>query len=309
MTIFIPESPSWLVSKGRYEECRRVFRWLRGDEEENELEAMIQARIEFNKTNDNKKKFDIIGNIKKQEFYKPIILMLHMYAMTHLAGAAITATYATKIIKLIMNPNVNADVWMVVLDSERIVVNTLAIFIINKVKRRTMVLATICVCILTLYAIAAYVFSRSSGLLDHDILWIPGTLMILHFFTIAIGMVPLPSVIAGEVFPLQYRSIGVSISMVSTSGFMFLLLKTFPALVDSIGISGAYTVYASFLSYCFVVIWFLLPETKGRTLQDIEDEYRGKVVEKDAEEMQTLKSNVEENNCNTSIDKKDNEKR
>ncbi|CAB3255154.1 unnamed protein product [Arctia plantaginis] len=297
MTFFIPESPSYLASKGNYEKCEQAFRWLRGDEEEEEeLKTMIEARIEFDSNTKGQKKIYILGNIRKREFYKPIILMLHMYAITHLCGATVIATFSTTIIKLIMNPDVNADVWMVVLDTERIIINALAIFIMKKFKRRTMLFTTGSICTLCMSALSGYVYAKSSGLLTHDILWIPGALMILQFFTIAVALVPLPSVIAGEVFPLQFRSIAGTISLISTSGTMFLLLKTFPFLVGSIRISGTYSLYAAGMVYCLVVAWIMLPETKDRTLQDIEDEYTGRVRNKNVEETETLKTNATEPN-------------
>ncbi|XP_049705559.2 facilitated trehalose transporter Tret1 [Helicoverpa armigera] len=287
MTLFTPESPSWLVSKGRYNECREVFHWLRGDEEEQELEAMIQARINFEKTVKNQKKLDVVATVRKREFYKPIILMVHAYAMGQLSGGASTAAYATTIIKLIMNPDVNADAWMIALDTQRIVVNTLAIYIINRFKRRTMIFASGGLCVASHLAIVAYVYSKQTGFLTYEAIWIPGILLNLHFFSVSVGMVPLPSVIAGEVFPLEYRSMAGSISLASVAGTMFLVLKTFPGLVASVGITGTYLVYAGLLTYCLTVIWFLMPETRGRTLQEIEDEYRGKTVVD--EERQSLK--------------------
>uniref|UniRef100_A0A2A4JT91 Major facilitator superfamily (MFS) profile domain-containing protein n=1 Tax=Heliothis virescens TaxID=7102 RepID=A0A2A4JT91_HELVI len=294
MTLFTPESPSWLVSKGRYKECREVFHWLRGDEEEQELEAMIQARINFEKTvKNNQKKLNLAATMQKREFYKPIILMVHAYAMGQLSGGASTAAYATTIIKLIMNPDVNADAWMIALDSQRIIVNTIAIFIINRFKRRTMIFLSGGLCVGSHLAIVAYVYCKQTGFLTYEALWIPGILLNLHFFSMSVGMVPLPSVIAGEVFPLEYRSIAGSISLAAVAGTMFLVLKTFPGLVESVGITGTYLVYAGLLTYCLVVIWFLMPETKGRTLQEIEDEYRGKrVVDEERQSLKQARTSV-----------------
>ncbi|CAH0697654.1 unnamed protein product [Spodoptera exigua] len=288
MTLFTPESPSWLVSKGRYNECREVFHWLRGDEEDAELEAMIEARMNFEKTIRNQKKLDIIATVQKQEFYKPIILMVHVYAMGQLSGGAIIAAYATTIIELVMNPGVNSGAWMIGLDSQRIIVNTLAIFVINWFKRRTMMFSSGVLCVASHVAIVAYVYLKDQGVLSAEANWIPGILLNIQFFSVSIGMVPLPSVIAGEVFPLEYRSLAGSISQASVAGTMFLVLKTFPGLVDNVGITGTYLVYAGLLTYCLFVIMFLMPETKGKTLQEIEDGYRGVVVTE--EERQSLNS-------------------
>ncbi|XP_072945913.1 facilitated trehalose transporter Tret1-like [Epargyreus clarus] len=287
MTFFLPESPSWLADKGKYDKCRESFKWLRGDEEDQELEELIQARIDYKEsyvrrehTNVHKYLFVVI---RKKEFYKPIILMMHVFPLMYLAGSMNMAVYATKIIELIMGPTVNLNFWMVALDSQRIVSNALAIYAIHKLRRRTMIFFTGGVCVGSHLAIAAYTYARMKGILPYDAVWIPALLLNLQIFSIAMGMVPLPSVIAGEVFPLEYRSTSGSISTGLVSGFMFFLLKTFPTLVENIGIYGTYTFYAGLLIYCLVVIWFMLPETKGQTLQQIEDRYK-EVKEPSAED-------------------------
>ncbi|CAH0403614.1 unnamed protein product [Chilo suppressalis] len=203
MIFYSPESPSWLAAQGRYDECRQVFKWLRGDGEDEELESMIQARILIRKAKPPETKRtnrfrDMLKTLRKREFYKPITLM-------------------------------------------------------------------------------------QEGWLTYHAIWIPVILINLQYFSVATGMVPLPNVIAGEVFPLEYKSIGGMISIWSAAGFMFLCLKTLPGLIESIGLHGTYVMYAAILFYNLVVIWFLLPETKGRTLQEIEDEFRGRPLA--AEEM------------------------
>lgn len=290
MTFFIPESPSYLVLRGRYDDCRKAFCWLRSDTEKEELENMIQAKLEFNQTKKHENNFNILCNIRKQEFYKPIILMFHMHAITQFCGAPVTATFTTTIIELIVSPDVNADAWMVALDIERILVSILAIFVVNKIKRRTMVFTTTGICTASIFGIACYVYAKTSGLLMHDIVWIPAALMFIQFFTMAIGPMSMTFILAGEVFSLRYRSIGGTISLISTSGNIFWLLKTFPALVANIGISGTYLLYACLMVYCLIVIWFLLPETKDKTLQEIEDGYRGKVTIKNEEEIHKLRN-------------------
>lgn len=283
MTLYSPESPSWLVSQGNFDKCRKVFRWLRGDDEEEELEEMIKAQIIFENAriyqktqkSQNRAK-EMVETIQKNEFYKPIIIMIHAFIMVQFAGGTTMAAYSTTIIGLVMGPDVNPDFWMIFLDTQRLITNSVAVFVINRLKRRTVLFATGGLCIFSQLAIAAYTYSKTNGLLPYDHIWIPALLINLQFFSVATGMLPLPNVIGGEVFPLQYKSIGGSITQATMSASIFIVLKTFLSLVENVGIHGAYTVYSVLLAYCLVVIWFLLPETKGRTLQQIEDEFRGR---------------------------------
>ncbi|CAG9796029.1 unnamed protein product [Diatraea saccharalis] len=289
MIFFCPESPSWLASRGKYDESRKVFRWLRGNEEEDELEEMIQARILIRKakTPENKKinRFRrMLITIRKKEFYKPITLMVHANIMVNFAGGTIMAAYSTVILGLMLGPEANVHFWMIVLDTQRIIFNAGAIYVINKTKRRTMMFLTGGLCVLSSLAIALYAYMKDQGLMTYNSLWIPVILINVNYFTVATGMVPLPNVIAGEVFPLEYKSIAGMISIWAAAAFMFTALKTFPGLIEGVGLHGTYVVYSAILFYNLVVIWFLLPETKGRTLQEIEDEFRGRPLAREERE-------------------------
>ncbi|XP_026731013.1 facilitated trehalose transporter Tret1-like [Trichoplusia ni] len=298
MTIYSPESPSWLVTKGRHEDCRKVFHWLRGDDEDEELEEMIHGRILFEKARISEsygrktnKIQDMISTIRKKEFYKPIILMMHAHVLVNFAGGTTMSAYSTLIIGMVMGPEVNAQFWMIFLGAQRFISNALAVFAINKFKRRTMMFATGGLSIFIQFALAAYVYFKQQGTLPYDALWIPVLLINLKFFAVATGMLPLPNVIGGEVFPLEYRSIGGTISLASFSATFFIVLKTFTGLVDSVGMHGTYMVYGGIISYCMVVIWILLPETKDRTLQQIEDEFRGRpLAPEEIEARQSLQA-------------------
>ncbi|CAK1595651.1 unnamed protein product [Parnassius mnemosyne] len=277
MVLYSPESPSWLAAKGKYDESKKVFRWLRGDEEEDELEEMIQAQMLTKKSGTEKKKITLRGIIevvKKREFTIPIILMFHANAMMQFAGGTTMAAYSTIIVGLIMGPEASAHLWMVILDAQRLISNTIAVYVINKIKRRTMMFLTGGLCVFSHIAIAGYVYAKIHGVLPYDSLWIPALLINLQFFSVATGMVPLPNVIAGEVFPLEYRALGGSISVVSAAAFIFVTLKTFPGLISCINLHGTYLVYAAVLTYNLIVIWYLLPETKDRTLQQIEEKFK-----------------------------------
>ncbi|CAG5020400.1 unnamed protein product [Parnassius apollo] len=304
-TFYLPESPSWLAVRGKYEECRKAFRWIRGDDEEKELEELIQSRIKFKEELNNKgpqvNRLRMIKTVMyKKEFYKPIILITHCYVMIQVCGNATMPAFSVQILSTMMGPKANAHAWMVILDSLRIVANITAMFIINRFKRRTILFATGGLCTLVHISIAGYVYAKTKNLLIYDAQWISGSLVILQFICIGLGMIPMPTVIAGEVIPLQFRSIISSVCSVVLAIFMFAVLKTFPLLFDSIYLYGTYAVYSSVLTYVLVVLWILLPETSGKTLEQIEIELKGKDFRnEDLEAKVSLKSEHAEENGNS----------
>ncbi|XP_072945970.1 facilitated trehalose transporter Tret1-like isoform X2 [Epargyreus clarus] len=281
MFIYSQESPSWLLSKGRYEEFQKVFRWFRGDVEEEELTSMLRARTMAQKNEETRPNVNMNGfaNLKevivKKEFYKPIIIMIHSNNLLHFAGGTLIVNYSTIVITLMMGPNVNAYFWTVFMDVLRILSNVIAIFLIHRFKRRTMLFSTGGLCVFCHVVLICYLYGSSKGWFEES-LWVPVLFVSLLLFSNAVGIVPIRNVMTGEVFPLRYRSIGGSIGFASGSIVMFIVLKTFPLLTDNLHLYGTYIVYGSVLVYSLLVMWILLPETKGKTLQQIEEEFKGK---------------------------------
>jgi len=72
-----------------------------------------------------------------------------------------------------------------------------------------------------------------------------------------------------ELFPIEYRH---QLSTVSTSFNLccaFLVVRTFPEMSDAMGLAGVYALYAACSLAAVVFVFFALPETKGRTLEEI----------------------------------------
>ncbi|CAB3255117.1 unnamed protein product [Arctia plantaginis] len=288
LIIYTPESPSWLISKGRIEEAREVFIWLRGDDDQqmDELEKMIAAQATARKASvmdqglPIRKKISyffryVRNTLKKPEFYKPIIIMVVLYMMFQFAGINIISSYATDIIRQVVGPDANANLIMVALDIERLICNILAVFLMKTMKRRTLLFFTGGICVLSYIGKGGYVYAKQNNLLSYDGQWIPLLLIGIYMFSLTVGISSIPFALSGEIFPLEYRGLGSGISVLSLSLNFFIALKCFPVLTSSIGLPLTYFLYAGVVTLCLATVWFMLPETKDRTLQEIEDEFRG----------------------------------
>lgn len=318
IVIYSPESPSFLADHGRYEESKRIFRWLRGDEEEEELQKMIETAIVVKES-----KFDanikesfsqklkrnsayFAVTIKKKEFYKPIFIMMHIYTLGQWSGANILAAYTVDIFTNVIGKDINVALLIITLDAQRIFSNTMAVFVIKKINRRTMLFTTVGINILAFLSIASYTYAKDHNILPFHPYPIIGVLLIhLHMFTIATGTVPLPFIIAGELFPLEYRSLAGGISVLFLSANLFITVKTVPFFFKSIGIYGTYAIYAVVVGYCLLIAFFFLPETKDRTLQDIENEFRGRPLTieelKSTQSLTSLKHFSKDRRCSSPV--------
>ncbi|CAH4036650.1 facilitated trehalose transporter Tret1-like [Pieris brassicae] len=288
LIIYNPESPSWLISKGRYQEGEEIFFWLRGrtPDQETEFENMITAQKSLRKSSIlgqdvsfsvRLRRLCIYVNqtFRKPEFYKPIIIMFVLYTMFQFAGINVISSYAIDIIRQVVGPDANAKVLMVVLDLERLICNLGAVFLMKTMKRRTLLFSSTAICIFSYLGKSYYVYARENNSLPYTSQWIPIALIGLYMFSLTVGISSIPFTISGEIFPLEYRAFGGGISVLALSFNFFVAVKSFPVLTSAVGLSITYLMYTGMVVVCLSVLYFMLPETKDRTLQEIEDSFRG----------------------------------
>jgi hypothetical protein len=84
-------------------------------------------------------------------------------------------------------------------------------------------------------------------------------------------MGPVPPAYSAEVFPLSHRELGASSSMAITNIFAAILSLTFPWLLSTLGSTGSFLLYAFLNVAAWFLVFFLVPETKQKTLEELDD--------------------------------------
>lgn len=99
--------------------------------------------------------------------------------------------------------------------------------------------------------------------------WIPLVCLMSFITAYSIGFGAVPQLVMGELFPQEYRhrlgTISTSFNLCCT----FLVVKTFPDMVNVMGLANVYLLYSSFCFLGLFFVGFFLPETKGKTLEEI----------------------------------------
>lgn len=88
------------------------------------------------------------------------------------------------------------------------------------------------------------------------------------FFAFAMG--PIPWVVISEIFPNKIRGRAASVATSTLWTGTLVVTFTFLSLIHAIGVSGAFTIYAALCIVSFLFVWKVVPETRGKTLEQIQ---------------------------------------
>ncbi len=147
-----------------------------------------------------------------------------------------------------------------------------AILMLDRVGRRKLLLAGTVV--LTIALVVLGVFFASSNL-QHNYAWIALVALIVYIAAFALGLGPVFWLMIAEIFPLRERSHAMAVCTIVNWGANFLISYFFLDLVARISTKGTFWLYAGFGVLAVIFFALKVPETKGRSLEDIERDLGG----------------------------------
>lgn len=253
----IPQSPRWLMARGRGEEARRALDTL----------APGEAEAEFGRIGQGLGAETGGGRLSWREHRRPILLAVGLAAFNQLAGINAILYYLNDIFAAAGYGRVSADGQAVVIGATNLLFTAVAMTVIDRLGRKTLLLtgaAGMTVC-LSLAAAAL------SGLLRPALL-LPALVAYIGFFAFSQGAVIW--VYISEIFPNRVRAQGQSLGAGTHWLLNALISAAFP-LVAARSRGGPFWAFAALMAVQFVVVLTLFPETKGVELEALQARLSG----------------------------------
>jgi sugar porter (SP) family MFS transporter len=260
-TLAVPESPRWLASRGRDQQALRVLKRLGGDD------YALQVMEDFRVASEARPQRSAFRELSAPGMSKVLILGVVLAVLQQWCGINVIFNYAQEIFAAAGYQVSDILFNIVVTGAVNVVFTLVALFTIDRYGRRFVLLTGISGLVVIFLTLGVFYHMHLQG----------KPLLVLVLAAIAcyaMSLAPATWVVIAEIYPNRIRSSAMSIAVTALWTACFLLTYTFPLMNAALGAAGTFWTYAGI---CFAGLLFLymrLPETQGKTLEEIEMDLR-----------------------------------
>ncbi|MBS1087906.1 sugar porter family MFS transporter [Gluconobacter wancherniae] len=262
IVLILPHSPRWLMMKGRAESARKVLQNLRSDEEVAEAELQdIQARIKHS----SDAGFGLFR--KNKHFRRSVFLGMLLQVMQQLTGINALLYYAPRVFQA-AHFGTSAAIWATTLVGlTNMAFTAVAIAFVDRWGRRPLLILSCTIAAASLLGVGVLLGVGATTFAMQLVLC---GLVLVFVAGFAIGEGPLVWTLCSEVQPTRGRDFGIGCSTVTNWSANWAISKTFPLLMVAMGASSTFILFAVFNGLFILMTLFMVPETKGVSLETIE---------------------------------------
>jgi sugar porter (SP) family MFS transporter len=250
----IPHSPRWLAAKGRASEALAALEKIGVARAEDELRAISASLAPHPKGSQAK--------LSWREHRVPILLAVTIAMFNQLAGINAILYYINSIFAAAGFGRVSADLQAVAIGATNLLFTALAMSVIDKLGRKTLLLTGSVGMVICLSGVATIM---ASGANQHLLLWM--LVGFIAFFAFSQGAVIW--VYISEIFPTAVRARGQSVGSSTHWAMCAVLTFLFPIIAEH-SKALPFVFFAAMMALQFVVVWLFFPETKGVSLEEMD---------------------------------------
>lgn len=260
----VPETPRWLVKNGLMDQARSVLRRSRGRQDvEEEIDEIQKVERDESQTQ--------VRELLSPWVRPMLIAGIGLAMLQQFSGINTIIYYAPTIIKSTGLENSASILATVGIGVVNVAFTLVAIWLIDKLGRKKLLLGGLTGMTLgTIILGLGFVLPSLSGIVS----WITLGGMFLYIASFAASFGPIVWVMLPEIFPLHVRGSAVGVSSLSNWVANFIVALAFPILIAALGETPVFWGLGIICILSMAFVYFFVPETMGRSLEEIEEDLR-----------------------------------
>ncbi|MBO8196378.1 sugar porter family MFS transporter [Streptomyces oryzae] len=268
--LVMPESPRWLASKGRFPDALKVLQQVRSQARaEAELSEVTALAVK-----DEEQKLGGWKDMRATPWVRKLMFVGFGIAIVQqITGVNTIMYYGTQILTEAGFESNNALVANIANGVISVLATFVGIWLLGRVNRRPMLMTGQLGTTAALLLIGVFSLTMDSGM-GRAFAVLAMTITFLAFQQGAIS--PVTWLMLSEIFPTRMRGFGMGVAAVVLWLTNFVIGLVFPSLVSGIGVSNTFFLFVVAGLFSFAFVKLFVPETKGRTLEQLEDDLRAR---------------------------------
>ena len=262
LLFLIPESPRWLYNKGKHEKAQRVFFRMGGEQYAADNMRAIAEAANLNQYR------AVTRNLFRGKLFRLLLLGSFIAVFQQWCGINVIFNYAQEIFTA-AGYTVSGMLFNIIITGVINVIFTfLGMYMVDRIGRRALMLFGSVGLLVIYLALGACYYFNCSGIFV--------LLLVLSGIAVyAMTLAPVTWVIIAEIFPTAVRAQAMAIATSLLWIACFVLTYTFPLLNQNLGAAGTFWLYGGVCLIGYLFLWSRLKETKGKSLEEIEQELEG----------------------------------
>lgn len=264
---WMPESPYYLIMRGKLEAAKNCLRVFRGscdiDERFEKLQCVVEEEVK------NCASCWDLFTVKSNR--KAVVIVFGLRGIQQLCGPNVVTSYAKTIFHE-SGEGISSTLSSILYFSVQFVMVIVCSFLVDRVGRKPLLIISIVGSGIALLTQAFYFYFKSLSIYDMSVVsFLPLTALLMYVVLFNVGMWNIPLLLMGELFPTNVRAFALclieiyfGLTVIAVSEFFQITMDTF----------GMHVPFFTFAGVCFLGLAFILmvvPETKGKSLEEIQD--------------------------------------
>ncbi|CAH0553580.1 unnamed protein product [Brassicogethes aeneus] len=269
--MWLPESPYFYLMKGNEKAAKRSLQKFRESSEVDAYFDLISKGVK--EQNENRGKF--LDLFTDQFNRKALIIVVGLKTIQQLSGNIAIMFYCQIIFvesKDFVSPGLASSLYFLI----KVIVTSVSSFIVDSTGRRPLLFMSTTGSALSLFSISAFMYVKNSTNLDTtDFEFVPVASLIVFAVFFSLGLQTIPVVMAGEMFPTNIKAFALALDDIYFCVISTLVSTFFYWSDETFGMSIPFLAFGIFCVLGLMFIYFFVPETKKKSLEDIQRMLKG----------------------------------